>query len=109
VIQGDGAEDSTARHRFGDHLRALPGLDVMRLEDESFEAAREKLLRAVDVVDAPGDHIGTDVHLQIVRALERPPCLIGNRNRLLRGRLSRHRFLADRDSTLRARSRAARS
>ena len=55
-----------------DHLRALAGLDVVGFQDEPLHAAREKLLRAVDVVDAPGNHVRSDVNLQIVARLPTP-------------------------------------
>ena len=60
-------------HGLGDDLRALAGLDVMRLEDEALHAVGEELLRAVDVVDAPRDHVGPDVDLQVVGAFQRLP------------------------------------
>src|SRR5262249_16728630 len=50
----------------------------------ALHAVRKEFLGAIDVVDAPGDDVGPDVDLQVVRALERFPGPVGNTYRFLR-------------------------
>src|SRR5262249_6236142 len=80
VVERDRAEHTAARHCLGHDLRPFAGLDVVRFQDEALHAVGEKFLRAIDVVDAPGNHVGSDVNLQIVRALEHLPRAIGDLN-----------------------------
>ena len=63
VIQRDGTESLDAGHGFGDHLGALRGRKVVRLQNESLEAVLQKLVRQVDVVNAPLDDVRRDVNL----------------------------------------------
>ncbi len=63
VIQRDGAESLYAGHGFGDHFGAFRGRKVVRLENESLEAALQKFMRQVDVVNAPLDDVRRDMNL----------------------------------------------
>src|SRR2546428_5348581 len=48
----------------------LAGLNVVRFQHEPFHPAGEELLGAIDIVDAPRDHVGADMNLQVVRAVQ---------------------------------------
>ena len=73
VVQRDGAVGADPRNGFGDHLRALGGREIVRLQHESLQPVRQEFLGQVQIVDAPLDHIRRHVHLQIVGALAMPP------------------------------------
>ena len=82
MIQRDGAVSGDARHSLRDNFGAFRRWKIMRLEDEAFQPAPQKFLCQVQIVDAPLDHVGRDVHLQVIRALQALPCRVGNRRGL---------------------------
>ena len=77
VIQRHGAVRLDARHGFRHDLRSFAGLNVVGFQHEAAHPVCEKFLRAVDVVDPAGDHVGPHVDLQIVGPFQRLPRAIG--------------------------------
>jgi hypothetical protein len=84
MVERDRAEHLAARHGFRHYLRPLAGLDVVGLQDEAFHPVLEEFPGAIDVVDAPRNHVGTDVYLQVVGVFERFPGGVGDLRRIVR-------------------------
>jgi len=76
VVQRQRPKQPAAGHGLAGDLGPLAGLNVVGFDDKPLHAARQELLGAIDVVDASGDDVGSDMDLQVVRALERFPCSV---------------------------------
>ena len=70
----------------GHDLCTLGCRDVMRLQHEAAQAARQKIPRELDVIRPPLDDIRSDVDLQVIATLDRLPCPFRDRWRFERDR-----------------------
>src|SRR5207247_7420581 len=78
VIERNRAVGLNSRDGTPDNFGSFSGWNVMRLQDKSLQSARKKILRQIDVVDAPLDDVGLDMNLQVISASNGFPSTLGN-------------------------------